>query len=72
MPLQQFRGWKRRWYSYANMIDLPKIPQEKQSIQLHQYLSLEMLRRLENVLGTFRERNIPVDDAIAKLETYVK
>lgn len=70
--LQQFREWKRRWHDYAQMIDLPKLSQEKQAIQLRQYLSPEMLRRLEHVLGVSPDQNIPVDDAIAKLETHVK
>ena len=47
---QVFREWRRPWDDYSVMVDLFKLPRQKQLIQLRMCLTLETQRVLEHTL----------------------
>ncbi|MPD03585.1 hypothetical protein E2C01_099226 [Portunus trituberculatus] len=47
---QTFREWRQQWTDYAMMVDLTRLPQPKQLIQLRACLSLKMQQALEYTL----------------------
>ena len=54
------------------MVDLQKLPREKQLIQLRMSVSLDMQRTLEHTLGIAPDTPLTVDEVLDKLQTHFK
>ena len=72
VTFRQFSEWKQRWQDYAVMVDLNSLTQPKHLIQLRACLSVEMRRVLEHNLGVPPDSTLPLEDVLAKIQTYVK
>ena len=69
---QVFREWRRRWDDYAVMVDLSKLPRQKQLIQLRMSLTLETQRILEHTLDIPPDTDKTVEDVLDVLQEHIK
>ncbi|XP_066953187.1 uncharacterized protein [Macrobrachium rosenbergii] len=69
---QMFREWRCRWDDYAIMVDLFKLPREKQMIQLRMCLALETQRVLEHTLQISPSTDKFVDEVLDALQSHIK
>ena len=69
---QVFREWRRRWDDYAIMVDLSKLPREKELIQLRMCLILETQRILEHTLEIPPSTGRSVNEVLDALQTHIK
>ncbi|XP_066940974.1 uncharacterized protein [Macrobrachium rosenbergii] len=69
---QMFREWRRKWDDYAIMVDLFKLPREKQMIQLRMCLALETQRVLEHTLQISPSTDKSVDEVLDALQSHIK
>ena len=69
---QVFREWRRRWDDYSVMVDLSKLPREKQLIQLRMCLTLETQRILEHTLNIPPDTDKTVEEVLDVLQAHVK
>ncbi|XP_068235531.1 uncharacterized protein [Palaemon carinicauda] len=69
---QVFREWRRRWEDYSIMVDLSKLPREKQLIQLRMCLTLETQRILEHTLDIPPNTDKTVEEVLDELQDHVK
>ncbi|XP_068204834.1 uncharacterized protein [Palaemon carinicauda] len=69
---QMFREWRRRWDDYAVMVDLSKLPREKQMIQMRMCLTLETQRVLEHTLQISPSTDKSVDEVLDALQLHIK
>ncbi|XP_064121783.1 uncharacterized protein LOC135226273 [Macrobrachium nipponense] len=67
-----FREWRRRWDDYAVMVDLSKLPREKQMIQMRMCLTLETQCVLEHTLQISPSTDKPVDEVLEALQSHIK
>ncbi|XP_068230979.1 uncharacterized protein [Palaemon carinicauda] len=67
-----FREWRRRWDDYAVMVDLSKLPREKQMIQMRMCLTLETQRVLEHTLQISPSTDKSVDEVLDALQLHIK
>ena len=70
--LRQFREWKQLWDDYTVMVELDKLSQPKQLVQLRSALSSEMRRTLEVSLEVLPSSTLSVNDVIARLRDHVR
>ncbi|XP_068224072.1 uncharacterized protein [Palaemon carinicauda] len=69
---QVFREWRCRSEDYSIMVDLSKLPREKQLIQLRMCLTLEMQRILEHTLDIPPNKDKTVEEVLDELQDHVK
>ena len=69
---QIFREWRRRWDDYAVMVDLSKLPRQKQMIQMRMCLTLETQRVLEHTLQISPSTDMTVDEVLNALQCHIK
>ncbi|XP_050705813.1 uncharacterized protein LOC126991118 [Eriocheir sinensis] len=69
---QTFRQWRRRWKDFSVMIDLQRLPREKQLIQLQMSVSLEVQRTLEHTLGIAPNTQLAVEKVLDVLQSHFK
>ena len=62
-----FREWCCRWEDYSVMVDLARIPREKQLIQMRMCLTLETQRLLEHTLDIPPSTDMTVDQVLDRL-----
>ena len=72
VTFRSFTEWKQKWNDYAVSVDLDKLPQPKQLIQLRQYLTDAMQRKLAYRMGVPPNSTLPLDDVISRIQDYVK
>lgn len=69
---QVFRQWRRRWNDFSTMVDLQKLPREKQLIQLRMSISLDVQKTLEHTLGIPPDTLWTVDQVLDALQSHYK
>ncbi|XP_068246810.1 uncharacterized protein [Palaemon carinicauda] len=69
---QVFREWRHRWEDYSIMMDLSKLPREKQLIQLRMCLTLETQMILEHTLDISPNTDKTVEEVLDELQDHVK
>ena len=69
---QVFREWRRRWDDYSVMVDLSKLPRQKQLIQLRMCLTLETQRVLEHTLDIPPGTDKSVEEVLDALQQHIK